>query len=604
MKTEEAKEPGAAWVKDGRIYVRNPQDGAPPATLIPTEGVRLYVNGVEKDEPTPVREEDEIRIEPEIREEPGRIAVLVDPNKFKAYLDVRLTARTSYRLLDSEPQETLPLEAVPKTEQIVPLDTEAVRRLLAENGVTHGIKEDALAAIYQNPSNGRYLVAEGQSPEPATDERVEVVYNMTEEAKPLIHENGTVDYRDLGRFQSVEPGTVLAVKHPGIPGKPGFRVNGEQVEPSPPKVIELEAGHGAAVSPDGMSVTATISGRPVFRQTGNRYIVSVDPQLVIKGDVNLETGNVDFRGSVQITGNVIEAMKVKATGNVTVGGEVAEAVIEAQGNVSARSIISSTVHAGGQMVYYEKFKAPTAELLHALIQALKGVGPLLEHAAAQKQKLTPGAALLFLIDGKYQQIPKLIKELVKLVEQAPQFKVKLEPVFRDTISGLKDLFLGINLATYTDLEPVGRAIKDLSAIQAKLATLISGARARVTAQYVLNSHIEASGDVIIAGQGAYNSTVRSGGSVRIEGIFRGGELEAQDNVFIAKAGSDIGVKTVVKVPSGKKIAIKKAYPGVVLQVGKQIAEVAKPQREINTSIDSDGRIELNAISWDPGQEEK
>lgn len=604
MEISGVKEPGAAWVKDGKIYVRNPQNDAPPATLIPTEGVRLYVNGVEKHEPTPVREEDEIRIEPEVREEPGRIAVLVAPNKFKAYLDVRLTARTSYRLLDSEPQETLTLDAIPKTEQVMPLDIEAVRRLLAENGVTYGIKEDALAAIYQNPSNGRHLVAEGQSPEPATDERVGVVCDMTEEAKPLVHENGTVDYRDLGRFQSVEPGTVLAVKHPGIPGKPGFRVNGEQVEPSPPKVVELEAGHGAAVSPDGMSVTATVSGRPVFRQTGNRYIVSVDPQLVIKGDVNLETGNVDFRGSVQITGNVIEAMKVKAAGNVTVGGEVAEAVIEAQGNVSARSIISSMVHAGGQMVYYEKFKGPTTELLHALIQAIKGVGPLLEHAAIQKQKLTPGAALLLLIDGKYQQIPKLVKELVKLVEQAPQFKVKLEPAFRDTISGLKDLFLGINLAAHTDLEPVGRAIKDLSTIQAELTALISGARARVTAQYVLNSHIEATGDVIIAGQGAYNSTIRSGGSVRIEGIFRGGELEAQGNVFIAKAGSDIAVKTVVKVPSGKNITIKKAYPGVVLQVGKQIAEVAKPQREINTSIDSDGRIELNAISWDPGQEEK
>ncbi|MEW6447487.1 MAG: FapA family protein [Bacillota bacterium] len=602
MEDNRVNQPGSVWIKDGKIYVRNPRGDAPPAVVTPGPGIRLYVNGVEQHGATPVREEDKIVIEPELREEPGRVTVMVAPNKFKAFVDIRLTKQFRYNILDAGPQQSVVVKTSTVSGGVMPIDKEALRHLLAENGVTHGIIEETLDLLYKRPSNGRFLIAEGVTPEPSTDDRVELHFNLTEEGRPLISANGTVDYRNLGRFSSVEAGALLATKHPGVPGKPGYRVNGEEVYPLPPKAIELEAGHGASLSADGKAVTAAISGRPVLRRSGSRYIFSVDPQLIITGDVDLTTGNVNFRGCVKITGNVHEAMKVEATGDVSIGGEVAEAVIDAQGSVSARSIISSSVRAGGQGVYYEKLKGPVAELAQLLVQAVKSVGPLMDYAATRNQKLTPATALLLLIDQRFQRIPHIIRDLSQIVESAPQFKIKLPPEFRDTVRRLKEMFLKLGIATCGNLEPVKEALDNLSAMQSEILQLISSAHAKVVADYVLNSNIEATGDIYITGQGAFNSNLISGGQVKIDGIFRGGEINAQDNVFIGKAGSDIGVQTTVKVARGKKITIKKAYPGVLLYIGKQVAEITKPQREIRASIDDEGRIDLNAISWNPSQD--
>ncbi|RJX19790.1 MAG: DUF342 domain-containing protein [Ammonifex sp.] len=595
----EVEKTGLAWVKDGKIYVQDPEGKARLAVITRGEGVRLWVNGTEKFDPTPVRESDEITYETETKEEPGRVTVMIAPNKSKAFLDVRLTRRTTYNLLDSEPQQSLSLDTNPNVEMKMPLTEEEMRTLLRENGVVYGIQDAFIASLYESPVEGRHLIAEGKAPESPVNETVELCVFQVEEAKPLIMEDGTVDYRNLQRFASVEPGTVLAVKKPGIPGKSGFRVNGEEVYAPEPKIVELQAGHGAALSPDGMSVIASAEGLPVFRQTATRCVVSVDPRLTIKGDVNLETGNINFRGSVHVMGSVHEAMKVEATGDIFVGGDIAGAVVEARGNVIARSIIASTVRAGGQTIYYEKLKAPLTQLVQALVQAVQGVGTMVEHAAARNQALAPGPALLLVIEQKYRQVPSLIKELVKLMEEAPQFKIELDPAIIESISNAKRVFLGLGLADFNNLEKVIKIVKDLSAVQDEILTLVSTGRARVVVQYTLNSHIEATGDVLVTGQGAYNTNILSSGKVKIEGIFRAGELAAQGNVFIGKAGSDIGVRTVIKVPWGKNIELKKAHPGVIVQIGKQVVEVSRPMRMINTSINSDGQIELNGISWTP-----
>ncbi len=598
---DEVEQTGLAWVKDGKIYIRDPQGEAHPAVIAKGEGVRLWVNGTERSNPTPVRESDEITYETETREEPGRVTVMIAPNKYKAFIDVRLTRRTTYSLLDAEPQQNLSLDTNPNVKEEMPITQEELRNLLRENGVVYGIQDTFLASLYESPAAGRHLIAEGTLPEPPTDEKVIVCIKQTDEGKPMILEDGTVDYRNLQRYVSVEPGAVLAVKKPGVPGKSGFRVNGEEVYAPAPKIVELQAGYGASLAPDGMSVSSTAEGLPVFRQTGSRCVVLVDPRLSIKGDVNLETGNVKFRGSVHITGSVKEAMKVEATGDVTVGQDVAGAVIETQGNVTARSLIASTVRAGGQTIYYEKLKAPLTQLVQALIQAVQGVGTMMEHAAARNQPLQPGPALLLVIEQKYRQIPALIKDLVKLTEEAPQFKVELDPMIVKSVLNAKKVFLGLGLADFNSLENISKTIKDLAAAQDEVLTLVSTGRARVIIQYALNSHIEATGDVLVTGQGAYNTNILSSGRVKIEGIFRAGELAAQGNVYVGKAGSDIGVRTVFKVPWGKNIELKKAYPGVIVQIGKQVVEVNRPMRMINTSINSDGQIELNGISWVPSE---
>ena len=53
----------------------------------------------------------------------------------------------------------------------------------------------------------------------------------------------------------------------------------------------------------------------------------------VNGDVNLETGNIVFLGTVIVRGSIEDGFSVKAAGNVEVHGTVGKAIIEAEGNV-------------------------------------------------------------------------------------------------------------------------------------------------------------------------------------------------------------------------------------------------------------------------------
>ena len=57
------------------------------------------------------------------------------------------------------------------------------------------------------------------------------------------------------------------------------------------------------------------------------------PVFEVKGDLDLNTGNIDFIGNVMIDGNVPSGYEIKAGGDVKITGLVEGATIEAQGSI-------------------------------------------------------------------------------------------------------------------------------------------------------------------------------------------------------------------------------------------------------------------------------
>lgn len=147
--------------------------------------------------------------------------------------------------------------------------------------------------------------------------------------QPQQREDGTVDMRNLGAVIMVKPKDLLVIKHPSTLGSKGYNIHGEVLEPTPGKDITLTPGDGTEIDPSNPNhLIASVAGQPVETKSG----MKVDDVLNIK-DVDVGYGNVDFKGSILITGDVHEGMVVKSSGDITVMGFVDSSSLIAEGDV-------------------------------------------------------------------------------------------------------------------------------------------------------------------------------------------------------------------------------------------------------------------------------
>ena len=142
--------------------------------------------------------------------------------------------------------------------------------------------------------------------------------------------DGTVDMRDLGDIICVNVGDPLAQKVSLTKGSEGYTVTGNLLYTEPGEDITLNAGEGTSLSPKNDDLLiSTLDGLPKMIENG----MEVDEVYIIN-NVDVATGNIDFIGSVIINGDVCEAMKVFATGDITIAGCVESATLKAGGDIT------------------------------------------------------------------------------------------------------------------------------------------------------------------------------------------------------------------------------------------------------------------------------
>ena len=202
---------------------------------------------------------------------------------------------------------------------------------LKTNGVVFGIKEEPLRKFVDFPTyNETVLVAEGTAPVNGSDARI--IYNFeTDRSKIKLKEkNGRVDFKESNVIQNVVEGQALAKKIPPGEGQPGRTVTGKLLPAKDGNDVKFEIGKNVHLSDDGMTALASINGQVML--ANNK--ISVEPILVVPGDVNLKTGgNVIFLGTVIVKGNVEDGFKVQAAGNIEIMGNVGKSELDAEGDV-------------------------------------------------------------------------------------------------------------------------------------------------------------------------------------------------------------------------------------------------------------------------------
>ena len=214
-----------------------------------------------------------------------------------------------------------------------PLTPEDARKAMSEAGVTTGIKEDVLKKIFdENLFDQEMLVAEAIPPEDGLDSEIEFYFKYKQKLEPSEDKEGRIDYKDVSFLTNVNKGDQLCRRHPPTPGEPGTTVTGKPIPPKAGMDHKLPIGNNTDVSSsDPDLLIASTSGCVSYDIRYHK--VEVQPNLEIKGDVDYNTGNIDFIGSLLVKGDVKAGFKVKVAGDLEVGGCVEDAELQAKGDI-------------------------------------------------------------------------------------------------------------------------------------------------------------------------------------------------------------------------------------------------------------------------------
>ena len=176
------------------------------------------------------------------------------------------------------------------------------------------------------------VIAQGNPPQHGKNTVFEYLPDHVIDRKPHERADGTLDYYDLGELVCLDEGTALMRKHPPVMGINGLSVTGLELPARVANTFAFAKCKGAEVSSDDPDVlVSTIKGLPVIIDRG----VNIENLYTVQ-NVGLESGHIEYDGSVIVKGDVASDMKIKVSGDVQIFGMVENASIEAIGNIDIK----------------------------------------------------------------------------------------------------------------------------------------------------------------------------------------------------------------------------------------------------------------------------
>ncbi len=168
------------------------------------------------------------------------------------------------------------------------------------------------------------VVARGSPPQDGEDGRPEFLVRRPSR-EFLIKPDGSIDFKTRDLFRSVGAGETILIVHPPTPGTPGENVFGESIPARPGRPTQLALGRNveAETDPEGRTVVrASGAGQVQFEVRPLSVRVKITPVLTIPGNVDFQTGNINFKGSAVVRGSILTGFSVTVTGNLTVYGGI------------------------------------------------------------------------------------------------------------------------------------------------------------------------------------------------------------------------------------------------------------------------------------------
>lgn len=242
-----------------------------------------------------------------------------------------------------------------------PISANALVKAAQEAGIVFGFSKDHIIKLVSHASKAdsgskvKLIIARGRAVVNGENSRFEplIAEMQSRRNKPLVKSEDKADLRDFGVIPAVRSGEPLMRRHPPTAGVDGMLINGNPIPAVPGQVIEWQIAEGSELSAsDKDLLVAARDGLPRVIENG----ATVDEVFTVK-NVDLATGHIIFKGSVVVSGDVTEGMKVIAGGNVFVKGFVEGTLIEAGGDITVGGSII-----GHQIATAEKDSEYSTEL--------------------------------------------------------------------------------------------------------------------------------------------------------------------------------------------------------------------------------------------------
>jgi len=239
-------------------------------------------------------------------------------------------ARDAVATVEVEPDKMAAYLTVTRALGGAEITAAQIRQALAESRIVFGVLDETIDQVVAAGEAHRQLVAKGRGAVDGEDGRLQSLIETVKERRPRLDERDNADYRDFGGIATVREGDRLMQQIPPSFGADGKNLLGEVLPATPGKPVAFAARlKGAEVDPGNPAfLIAKISGQPVLASKG----MTVEPTATLP-TVDLATGNVNFEGSLNITGDVRAGMVIRASGDIHVGGMVEAAELEAGGDV-------------------------------------------------------------------------------------------------------------------------------------------------------------------------------------------------------------------------------------------------------------------------------
>jgi hypothetical protein len=205
---------------------------------------------------------------------------------------------------------------------------------LKQYNVREGINQEAFDNFVVRAAGGQQqvdvLLASGTEPIVGDDEYILLSVHSSAATHSATDEETNVDMHIVQTFINVSSGDEIGRIIPAGEGTPGRNIMGLPIPPRPGKPMHVKIGKNIRTEDNGTLLIAAATGR-LCQSAGE---ISVEEEYVVKGDVNFRVGSINFKGVVEVRGDVLDHFDITASKGLTVSGNIGVCNIVSDGDVT------------------------------------------------------------------------------------------------------------------------------------------------------------------------------------------------------------------------------------------------------------------------------